>query len=40
LNSNGRPVTHTVPQLLRAMLVKYLYGCSLRELEEKIVSSQ
>lgn len=36
LNGNGRPVTHTVPQLLRAMLVKYLYGCSLRELEEKI----
>ena len=36
LNGNGRPVCHTVPQLLRAMLVKYLYGCSLRELEEKI----
>lgn len=35
-NGNGRPVIHTVPQLLRAMLVKYLYGCSLRELEEKI----
>lgn len=36
LNSAGRPVEHTVSQLLRAMLVKYLYGCSLRELEEKI----
>lgn len=36
LNGNGRPVCHTVPQLLRAMLVKYLYSCSLRELEEKI----
>jgi len=36
LNGCGRPVAHTVPQLLRAMLVKYLYGCSLRELEEKI----
>lgn len=36
LNGNGRPVTHTVGQLLRVMLVKYLYGCSLRELEEKI----
>lgn len=35
-NNNGRPVEHTVPRLLRAMLVKYLYGCSLRELEEKI----
>ena len=33
---NGRPVEHTVPRLLRAMLIKYLYGCSLRELEEKI----
>jgi len=36
LKGNGRPVEHTVSQLLRAMLVKYLYGCSLRELEEKI----
>lgn len=36
LNGIGRPVNHTVAQLLRAMLVKYLYGCSLRELEEKI----
>ena len=36
LKGNCRPVEHTVPQLLRAMLVKYLYGCSLRELEEKI----
>ena len=35
-NGNGRPVEHSVPRLLRAMLVKYLYGCSLRELEEKI----
>ena len=36
LNDIGRPVNHTIPKLLRAMLVKYLYGCSLRELEEKI----
>lgn len=36
LNGRGRPVSHTVPQLVRAMLVKYLYGCSLREVEEKI----
>ena len=36
LNGSGRPVAHPVSQLLRAMLVKYLYGCSLRELEEKI----
>lgn len=36
LKGSGRPVEHTVPQLLRVMLVKYLYGCSLRELEEKI----
>ena len=35
-NGNGRPVEHTVSRLLRAMLIKYLYGCSLRELEEKI----
>lgn len=35
-NGSGRPVEHTVPHLVRAMLVKYLYGCSLRELEEKI----
>ncbi len=35
-NGNGRPVEHSVPRLLRALLVKYLYGCSLRELEEKI----
>lgn len=33
---HGRPIEHTVPRLLRALLVKYLYGCSLRELEEKI----
>jgi len=36
LNGQGRPVSHSVPQLLRALLVKYLYGCSLREVEEKI----
>ena len=36
LNGIGRPVNHTIPKLLRAMLVKYLYGCSLREREEKI----
>ncbi len=35
-NGNGRPVEHSVPHLLRALLVKYLYGCSLRELEDKI----
>lgn len=35
-NSRGRPVSHSVSQLLRAMLVKYLYGLSLRELEEEL----
>lgn len=32
----GRPVTHTVARLLRALVVKYLYGYSLRELEFQI----
>ena len=36
LNGNGRPVEHTVPKLVRALLVKYLYDLSLRELEAKI----
>lgn len=36
LNGMGSPVEHSVSRLLRAMMVKYLYGCSLRELEEKI----
>ena len=35
-SGKGCPVKHTVGRMLRAMLVKYLYGCSLRELEEKI----
>ncbi len=35
-NGNGRPVEHTVPNLLRAILLKYLYDLSLRELEAKI----
>ncbi len=35
-NGNGRPIEHAVPNLLRAILVKYLYDLSLRELETKI----
>jgi hypothetical protein len=35
-NGKGHPIIHTVPRLLRAMCVKYLYDCSLRELEHKI----
>lgn len=33
---NGRPVEHSVRQLLRALLVRYLYVLSLRETEAKI----
>jgi hypothetical protein len=29
----GSPVTHSVPRLVRALLVKYLFGWSLRQLE-------
>ena len=36
LNGKGRSVSHTVPRLLRALAVKYLYDYSLRELEDKI----
>ena len=32
----GRPVTHTVPRLVRALLVKYLYDHSHRSLENEI----
>lgn len=35
-NGNGHPIEHSVPKLLRAILVKYLYDLSLRELEAKI----
>lgn len=35
-NGKGRSVCHAVPRMLRALLVKYLYDCSLRQLEEKI----
>ncbi len=35
-NGQGRPVVHAVPRLVRAMLVKYLYNYSLRQLEEAI----
>ncbi len=35
-NGNGRPIEHTAPNLLRAILLKYLYDLSLRELETKI----
>jgi hypothetical protein len=35
-NGKGHPVVHSVPRMLRAMMVKYLYDCSLRQLEEKI----
>ncbi len=36
LNGKGRSVSHTVPKLLRALLVKYLYDLSLRQSEERI----
>lgn len=36
LNGKGRTVSHSVPRMLRALLVKYLYDYSLRQLEEKI----
>ena len=32
----GSPVTHSVPRLVRALLVKYLLNLSLRELEQAI----
>jgi len=32
----GRPVVHTVPRLVRALLIKYLYNHSLRETEDAI----
>lgn len=32
----GAPVTHSVPRLVRALLVKYLLNLSLRQLEETI----
>lgn len=32
----GKPVTHIVPRLVRALLVKYLYDHSLRSLEHEI----
>jgi len=32
----GAPPTHAVPQLVRALLVKYLFGWSLRQLEFQI----
>ena len=32
----GKPITHTVPRLVRALLVKYLYDHSLRSLEHEI----
>lgn len=35
-NGRGHPVVHSVPRLLRAICVKYLFACSLRELEHKI----
>jgi hypothetical protein len=35
-NGLGAPVIHTVPRLVRALLVKYLYNLSLRQTEEQI----
>lgn len=32
----GRPVTHTVSRLLRAIFIKYWYDLSLRQLEERL----
>lgn len=35
-SGRGRPVIHSVPRLVRALLVKYLYNYSLRETEAEI----
>jgi hypothetical protein len=32
----GKPVTHSVPRLVRAVLLKYLYCLSLRQTEEQV----
>jgi len=32
----GKPPTHTVDKMVAALLVGWLYGCSLRELEERL----
>lgn len=32
-NGQGRPVTHTIPRLVRALLVRYFYDISLRQTE-------
>ena len=34
--TRGRPVTHSVPRLLRALFIKYWYDLSLRDLEERL----
>ena len=34
--TRGRPVTHSVPHLLRALFIKYWYDLSLRRLEERL----
>lgn len=34
----GSPATHPVKKLVRAILVKYIYGLSLREMEERLHS--
>jgi len=35
-SGKGRPPTHTVDKLIRALLVKYLYDYSLREMEHQL----
>jgi IS5 family transposase len=34
--TRGRPITHSVPRLLRALFIKYWYDLSLRRLEERL----
>lgn len=34
--TRGRPVTHTVPRLLRAIFIKYWFDLSLRQLERQL----
>ena len=34
--TRGRPVTHSVSRLLRALFIKYWYNLSLRQLEERL----
>ena len=35
-SGRGAPITHPIPRLVRALLIKYLYNLSLRQTEEQI----